>query len=591
MERKVKRKITHVLEYETGECIEADLFFKKPLDEITIYRSRLQQAIEKFTEPLFGCYYCKQKIRIRGGIARPNKRKADIFHFAHLKDSNECHIKTNNQFTKEEIDRIKYNGAKESPLHQKLKYQIAECLGRNEMTKREVSSVEVEKVIIDKAAKEWKKPDISACFNDKQIALEIQLSTTWLDVITRRQHFYKEQGIYIFWVFHTFNENDDLRKLTYNDVIYTNNQNAYVFDQEVFDLSKSKNDLFLKCFYKVYYRLEMALRERWESSIVKLSDLKFDEPNFRIYYHDSQTNKKIVEQEIIDHIYKLEELRRVKFIDEQEKERKRQEQLKRQEELEKKIENIKKGIKEIIEVKGDIQQKEKKSKSIFAELKDFVSKAAEHADKIVKYFVDQHNISKPFYEYDDLFKSLKEEFEVQIEKASLSISDKKQEEEGFTKILIAINNVPSIEVSGKIYSCLSNAKHWDFIKKKYSQIKVIDKTRVKSLFAADDIRTIKSNYEVNHYQYAKDVYFLMDFSSRVKELNLMKKITQEFIEEQIIVFATAREKIKNKIETHLEKLILEEGEKLKDYSDSLIGLNNEIDNLENKLKNLEQRIK
>ena len=162
MEIIIKRTITEVLDCDTGECIDANEFFKKPLDELTIYRSELQKAIENFREPLFTCYYCKQLIRIRGGIPGPNKRKVDILHFAHLKDSDECHIKTKNNYTKEETDRIKYNGAKESFLHHTLKLLIADCLKSNQDTKGEISSIEIEKIIKNKVAKDWKKPDINA---------------------------------------------------------------------------------------------------------------------------------------------------------------------------------------------------------------------------------------------------------------------------------------------------------------------------------------------------------------------------------------------------------------------------------------------
>ena len=118
-------------------------------------------------------------------------------------------------------------------------------------------------------------------FWDKRIAIELQLSTTWLDVITKRQQFYKEQGIYIFWVFHVFDTNDDVRKLTYNDVIYTNNQNAYVFDKEALERSQKENDLVLRCYYKVYFKDELKLEERWDSAFIKLSDLTFAEEKIK----------------------------------------------------------------------------------------------------------------------------------------------------------------------------------------------------------------------------------------------------------------------------------------------------------------------
>lgn len=333
MSKEPKRTILEVMDYQTGECVYASDFFNRPLDEISNYRSQLQQAIEGFISPVYICYYCRQKVRIRGGIASRDKIKEEIFHFAHLRDSDECHIKTKNQYTREEVDRMKYNGAKESILHQTLKGQIAESLFRNEETKKEISNIEVEKVIKDKAAIEWRKPDINTNFKEYRIAFELQLSTTWLNVITKRQHFYKEQGIYIFWIFNSFNIYDQARKLTFDDVIYTNNQNAYVFDDETYQQSKIENDLVLKCYYKWYYPDGEYLNEEWKNRLVKLSDLTFDKINFKIYYHDSSKQKDEVKR-IVENYIKDEEARereRILFI--QEMERDREENIKRQNEI------------------------------------------------------------------------------------------------------------------------------------------------------------------------------------------------------------------------------------------------------------------
>ena len=303
------RKIVDVFNCETGEDVNANEFFKKPIDEVIVYRSKLREVIQGIRAPLFKCYYCKQIIRIRGGKESHNNRKSQIFHFAHLKDTDECPYKTNYHLNKEEVDRIKYNGQLESILHQTLKTRIAECLARNKETKSEISSFEIEKRIVGADSKEWKQPDINAYFNNKRIAFELQLSTTWLDVITKRQHFYREQGIFIIWVFHTFNFNDYSRKLTFNDVIFTNNQNAYIFDHEAYELSKIENDLVLKCFYKVYSRNELELIGNWVHAFIKLCDLTFDEKAIRVFYYDSENQKKIVKKEIADQIIIINQLK------------------------------------------------------------------------------------------------------------------------------------------------------------------------------------------------------------------------------------------------------------------------------------------
>lgn len=585
MAPKSKRTITEVLDYETGESIDSDIFFNRPLDEIIIYRARLQKAIENFTEPLLGCYYCKQKIRIRGGVSRLGIRKTEMFHFAHLKDSGECHIKTKNQFTKEEVDRIKYNGAKESPLHQHLKDCIAECLRKNEVTKKEFSSVEVEKVIRDKVAKEWKKPDINAIFYKRRIAIELQLSTTWLDVITRRQHFYKQQGIYIFWVFHTFNVNDDLRKLTFNDVIYTNNQNAYIFDKEALELSKSENDLILKCFYKTYYREEVKLCEKWETSIIKFSDLTFDEFETRIYYHDAESQKKKVEKEIKDYIFKLQEASRLKIIEEQKQKRICQEEFNRKEELEIKNKEIINAISVVVETKNEIAKIRDRSKSKLSELIEFDSRKDIHVDKILRYFANQQRFNKPFYNQDDLFNSLKEEFEKEVKTTSQTLKEKIAEEEIINGKLEAIGKLEFTYISNKKYSIINNSNHWDYIKDNYSKILVIPKKEVNGLFPAEYLKPIKGVYELNQYQNAKDTSFLTDFSDRIKELEEKKAKYSEIIHEKEKFLDNLSQRIKTKFETYLKTEINKIKEDIQGYSDREIKLNKEISKMETDLKN------
>jgi len=582
MERKTKRTIKEVLDIETGECIDADDFFKKPLDELTVYRSELQKVIEGFREPLFTCYYCKQKIRIRGGIAAPHKRKAEIFHFAHLKDSDECHIKTKNHYTKDEVNRIKYNGAKESTLHQTLKDNIAESLRRNQETKKEVVNVEVEKVIRDKVAKEWKKPDINAFFLDKRIAIELQLSTTWLDVITRRQEFYKEQGIYIFWVFHTFNSNDDVRKLTYNDVIYTNNQNAYIFDKDTYEKSKEENDLILKCYYKSYFRDDLKLGEHWKYSLIKLSDLTFDEKKFRIFYHDTEKQKKIIEQEIEEHLQQLRESGRLKILEEQEQERKRLE-------LESKIEDLTDEIDGIKIIKKEIQDKEEKAKTKLTEKKDFLAKVNEHTDKTVKYFSDSKNSYKPFYDNDTLLKTLREEFAERLKIAVETIQTKNKEQEIFTKNLTGISKLTTVEIAAKTYSSINISTDWDFIKKNFSEIKVINKNLVNGLFATDEMRPIKSDYDLNQLQFSKNNYFLMDFTSKVTEFNKQKKINQELIDEQETLITKEREEIKQKMEKNFQEEIVKLDDKLKSLETQQEKLNIVLNQKENERTKLDRQ--
>lgn len=290
---KENRTISSILDLKTGKEIKSNDFFDADIDEIFRKRYEFESAIRD-NNPRYVCYFCKQSVKIRG------KREAKvIMHFAHLKDSKDCPIKTNNKFTKEEIQRIKYNGAKESELHFNLKQKIASYLKINQKNNKGIESVNIEKVYKDKAIpKVWKKPDISTVYFGVPIVFELQLSTTFLSVINSRQEFYKNNRTYILWIFNSFDTNDEKRKFTQSDIFYNNNYNGFEFNQEAIDLSLKENDLVLKCHYKKLDIENLTLIENWDSCMVKLQDLIFDTVNFSVYFYNYSKEKKDLENDL-----------------------------------------------------------------------------------------------------------------------------------------------------------------------------------------------------------------------------------------------------------------------------------------------------
>lgn len=98
--------------------------------------------------------------------------------------------------------------------------------------------------------------------------------------------------MYILWVFNRFNIDDEQRRLTDNDVIYTNNQNAFVFDEEAIIESKKEEDLVFKCYFKNYKVTFNEIDEIWEQRFVKLSDLTFVKDQMKLFYFDSEEARK-----------------------------------------------------------------------------------------------------------------------------------------------------------------------------------------------------------------------------------------------------------------------------------------------------------
>ncbi len=298
-----KRTIEFVLNRDDGSTVYADLFFSKSENEVFNYRNELQKAIKGIRTPLFVCYYCDQMVKIRGG----GKTKK-ILHFAHRKDSDICHLKTDTHYSALEINRLKYNGAKESRLHIETKNLIKEFITLN----TDFSKIKVEGIIKSTANYfEWKRPDISAVYKEANIVFEIQLSTTFLSVIVDREVFYKENKTYIIWIFKNFELDEFKQRFTEKDVFYSNNRNAFVLDYNSIHLSLTNNDLYLLCYYQKPFIEDLELKYSWQFQYVCFSDLFFDEQNYKIFYFDVELEEYKLVVELKKEIDKIEEEQRV----------------------------------------------------------------------------------------------------------------------------------------------------------------------------------------------------------------------------------------------------------------------------------------
>jgi len=285
------RTIETVLDLETGELTEAAVFLDSAqTDEADIFK--LRTLIEKqiqLHEVNYVCIYCKQAIAIRGRTNFIESSKT--YYFTHLVNSKDCVIKTNNILTREEVQRIKYNGAKESALHENLKNLIAHFL-RLEPAIKEVL---VEKVYRELAiSKEWKKPDVMAIFKDKKIAFELQLSTTFLSVIVQRTLFYQSRNVFLIWVFPHFSLQSDLQKFTQKDVYFNNSFNVYVFDKEAQEQSATEQGLVISCFYHEFTLEENVVSGKWVKKFIRLSDITFDHEKVTNYFYDSDAQRDLL---------------------------------------------------------------------------------------------------------------------------------------------------------------------------------------------------------------------------------------------------------------------------------------------------------
>jgi competence CoiA-like predicted nuclease len=270
----MKRKIQSIRDLSTGEVLVADELLDS-LDEPSIFELRRKLKTDyRNNLSTIVCEICNSPLYLAGNVKQEH-------YFKHWKELGNCPIKTQGKYSQRDIDRMKYNGVKESKPHVEIKEHLYGHLSNS----NEYKNVKKEAVVKSTDISGWwKKPDISFDYNSKRAVIEIQLSTTYLDVIVERETFYIQNEIYILWV---FNEREISRfRFTEKDVFYDNKRNAFLVTDESKRISKERGELYLVCYYqKAQYENGRTI-DVWENEVVPFTALKFDPTSYKIYYHD-----------------------------------------------------------------------------------------------------------------------------------------------------------------------------------------------------------------------------------------------------------------------------------------------------------------
>lgn len=275
----IERTINRVYDVEREQIYETSDFLKKPEHELMRWRRALEEAII-VGKALLICPYCKQMLKLCGR----RDYRGTISYFSHLYDSDDCEIKTTSNISKEEINARRYGAISESKRHQDLKTLIADVLSSSKSRSAGVSSVGIEQRIEGPIPyMNWRRPDVVAQFNGKNIVFELQLSTTFLSVVVDRDLFYRLHGYYIIWVFN-FDDNKEyvnLQNMMCKDIYYANKRNIFILDKHAQELSQERGELILHC--------------RWmdengkfsEGEYITLEQLSFDTETFKPFYIDA----------------------------------------------------------------------------------------------------------------------------------------------------------------------------------------------------------------------------------------------------------------------------------------------------------------
>ena len=269
------------IEWLFDESTRAEVHASRFLDrsEAEIFETRLRlKQLEKRGEKWLVCLLCRQPVYLTGWLDRTT------FWFKHYDERGDCPIKTRGRLSQEELRRAIYHGARESREHQHLKVLIQRSLEADPSC----SEVHVEKhfyspVEIDK----WRQPDVRATIGERHIAFEVQRSSTFIDVITERWNFYTNARVFLIWILPRLDEEYQL--FTVKDVLYGNNRNVFIVNEETLERSLAERRFIVHCHYHVPQRTGGTVSPAWHSEYVSLDSLKFDTQRNRVYVFDCET--------------------------------------------------------------------------------------------------------------------------------------------------------------------------------------------------------------------------------------------------------------------------------------------------------------
>lgn len=297
-----KPTIERVIDYRNGSpkvycsTVLLETLNSKIENEAWRLRQDLKTRYEEGMQSTIVCAYCFKPTLLRGGGERKKR-----LHFTHATINASCpYQSTENILSTEDLQRRIYHGLREGPEHKKLKHQLEEVLVAQSSLSHNVSDVKVEQVIRGEYEATRRRPDISFVWRGQRIALEIQLSNTFQTVIVERHLFYKAENIYMLWIFNHLEQHENERPFSKLDVFFNNNENAFVFTEQEFQLSTQLNSLILQCYFHVYTYKAGKIVPSLESRTVSLDQLTFDENSRLIYFFDSKNSRLKAQAEFDD---------------------------------------------------------------------------------------------------------------------------------------------------------------------------------------------------------------------------------------------------------------------------------------------------
>jgi hypothetical protein len=231
----------------------------------------------------FICAICRKPLYLSRYIREDGNRW-----FAHDGASPDCPWYEGNKLSPDMRRALIYRGHQEGAQHRKLKELVASWLEKEPG----VTKINCELVTHGQILKgEWKRPDVQCVKDGRRIVFEIQLSYTFLSDVIKRDDFYRQERIFIIWLFSFL----DLRRSTVRDEAFFNRRNVFVLDQTAIDESARNGRLTFNGTFQKPILVGNSIEDDWQNQLVTLDDVQFPTPSYRPYFFDYDAVRQALE--------------------------------------------------------------------------------------------------------------------------------------------------------------------------------------------------------------------------------------------------------------------------------------------------------
>ena len=237
--------------------------------------------------PRILCAGCRQPVYVslEGSGVTQNRDGKDAFFAHHAGTAIQCEWGTTSQRLAT-IDRNRFNGATEGPQHIRLKNMLARILHEDQ----HFQDVRVESVIM--RCNEWRKPDVSAVFENKRVAFELQLSTTHLPVLVDRENFYKKNNMRLMWLTSASKDNMDLSRQVFQDIYWNNQEQIFAVDEQALEQTKISGVLHLWNLRIVPELNSKGLAPKWRKTLVSRNQIDWNTSSGHPVVHEKEYGEK-----------------------------------------------------------------------------------------------------------------------------------------------------------------------------------------------------------------------------------------------------------------------------------------------------------